>query len=84
MIKIDFLAESDIFDLSKAVSEYQSIWQKEGKKIVGSIEKISGQKFADTAIEAESKDPVYKKAWQWALSFDKKERAQKFLKVSAI
>lgn len=162
MIKINFIRDSDRKDrlekINNAINEYKEIWNKEGEKIVNSMEKISklkfkenninaivfisslssrsfplslsanypkermpeliihelchrllsgnkiridfnkgdditleihkvlnlilydiwedlyGKEYADKSVEAES----HKKAWKWALSFTKEERAQKF------
>ena len=41
---------------------------------------LYGKKFADNAIEWEKRIPraEYKEAWEWALSFNKEERAKRF------
>jgi len=39
---------------------------------------LFGEDFAKVSKERECGNPIYKKAWQWALSFSKEERAKKF------
>lgn len=41
---------------------------------------LYGQSFADSAVQWEKKIPRkgYKESWEWALSFDKEERIEKF------
>lgn len=45
---------------------------------------LYGKKFANKvkAWESNSRSGVYKKAWEWALSFDKTTRASKFKKLA--
>lgn len=52
MIKINFVPESNLMDYSKIVKEYEKLWGQEGKKIVKTIEKVSGLKFQETEINA--------------------------------
>lgn len=44
---------------------------------------LYGQKFANDAVEMEKKIPrrEYREAWEWALSFTKEERAEKFREI---
>lgn len=44
---------------------------------------LYGKNFAYTVIENESKHPLYKEAWEWALSFTEEERRKKFLGLLA-
>ncbi len=162
-MQINFYPESDKLEFIQAVSEYNEIWQRDGEKIVQTIEEISGLKFKtniinavvfdgvsysiplrlrfsydykhkeatlihelchrlttdnyfyifdytnlaedshkiidlilydvwikllgeETAVESRDKeigygDPVYKNAWEWALSFSKKKRKEKFAEM---
>jgi hypothetical protein len=52
MLKIKFHPDSDVRDLQVATESYGDIWEKEGEKIVKSIEKVSGLKFKETYINA--------------------------------
>lgn len=52
MLQINFYPESDKKEFIKAAKEYQKIWDKEGKKIIKTIEKISGFKFKTKFINA--------------------------------
>lgn len=52
MLQINFYPESDKEEFIKAAREYQEIWDKEGKKIIETIEKISGLKFKTKFINA--------------------------------
>ena len=39
---------------------------------------VFGEDFAEAGKERECGNLIYKKAWQWALSFSKEERTKKF------
>ncbi len=39
---------------------------------------LYGKNFADIVVEIESEHPLYKEAWDWALSFTEEERRKKF------
>lgn len=55
MINIEFYSGSKKPKVVQALQEYREIWEKEGKKIVNVIEKISGLKFpkAERTLRAE-------------------------------
>jgi len=61
-MKINFYPDSDGAELEKATKEYQDIWDKEGLKIISSIEIISGLKFKKKYINA----IVYKESYGWS------------------
>lgn len=50
MLNIKFYPDSDRPELEKATREYQKIWEKEGKRIVEVMERISGLKFKERLI----------------------------------
>ena len=52
MLKINFLPDSDLINYSKEIVEYEKLWEKEGEKIVKTIEKISKLEFQETQINA--------------------------------
>ncbi len=45
---------------------------------------VYGEQLAKSNLDYESGIPSYKEAWEWALSFSKKERAEKFKEASKI
>ena len=44
---------------------------------------LFGEKFAETTKDRECGNPVYKKAWKWALSFSKETRAIKLKEITS-
>lgn len=42
---------------------------------------LYGKNFAKANLDYESKSALYKKAWEWALSFNKEERSKRFRKI---
>lgn len=52
MIDIKFNPKSNNEELVKAVSEYQQIWDKEGKKIISSIQELASLNFNKRRLEA--------------------------------
>ena len=52
MTNIDFVPENSSLELIKATKEYQKIWKKEGKRIIGKMEAISGLNFGEKEIKA--------------------------------
>ncbi len=52
MLKITFFPDSDKQEFVDATKHYQQIWDKEGKKIVRVIEKVSNLKFTEKIINA--------------------------------
>ncbi len=52
MLKINFLPDSDLEDVSEAISQYQAIWDSDGEKIVKAWEDVTGYKFKETFINA--------------------------------
>jgi len=56
MLKINFLPDSDrkdrLADIQKALKEYKAIWEKDGVRIVKTIEKVSNLNFAESEINA--------------------------------
>lgn len=55
---INFYPEQNNPDFEKAAGEYAKIWKKEGNKIVSVIEKVSGLKFKEKAINALTYDEI--------------------------
>jgi hypothetical protein len=51
-MQINFYPERDNPEFEKAAEEYEKIWEKEGNKIIKTIEKISGLKFKEKIINA--------------------------------
>ena len=51
-MQINFYPEQNNPKFEKAVEEYSELWQKEGKKITETIEKVSGLKFKEKVINA--------------------------------
>ncbi len=49
-VRFTFSPESEQY--APAAKEYQDIWDAEGEKIVGAMEKVSGVKFAETDVRA--------------------------------
>lgn len=45
MLNLEFYPYCDKLELVEAAKEYIQIWEKDGKKIVETIEKVAGQKF---------------------------------------
>ena len=45
MINIIFSSKDNKIEFEKAISEYNNIWKEDGKKIIESLEKISGLRF---------------------------------------
>jgi len=52
MLKINFRSDSDLNDYSRAISEYEEIWQLSGHKIVELLEKHACLKFKESEINA--------------------------------
>lgn len=52
MLSIRFRPEADLPELVAAADEYQHIWDAEGERIVASLERLSGLRFAESAVEA--------------------------------
>jgi hypothetical protein len=49
-LKINFSPESEKY--TQATTEYQTLWNSEGERIVAAMEKVSGVKFTDNVIPA--------------------------------
>jgi len=52
MLEIRFYPKSNNEELIKATSEYQLFWDKEGKRITDSIQKLTGLNFKEKDIKA--------------------------------
>jgi hypothetical protein len=52
MLKINFLPDSDLDDVTEAVTDYEHIWSLDGGKIIQVWESMSGYKFKETFINA--------------------------------
>lgn len=52
MLEIKFHPDSDKQEFIEGAKEYQDIWDKEGAKIVETMERISGLKFTEKVINA--------------------------------
>jgi hypothetical protein len=72
LINIEFYSRSKKPKVVQALQEYREIWEKEGKKIVNVIEKISGLKFSETdralraeIIEGESRSEPFQLNANW-------------------
>lgn len=51
-MKIRFRADSDAEDFSYAISEYETIWNEQGEKIVAAWEETTGLQFKETVVNA--------------------------------
>ena len=51
-MKINFYSDSDLGEYDNNVSIYQKIWEKEGEKIIGKWEDITGLTFRENYINA--------------------------------
>lgn len=51
-MKINFYPDHDNTELEEAAKEYGKIWEKEGDKIVHTIERVTGLKFKEKIINA--------------------------------
>lgn len=58
MLTINFYPESDKPEFIRAAKEYQAIWKKDGEKIIGAIEKVSGLRFKTKIINALTFDGI--------------------------
>ena len=52
MLTINFLPDSDLYDLTKPIKEYQDIWSSDGEKILKAWQDLSGYSFKETFINA--------------------------------
>ena len=52
MLKINFLPESDLFDFTEAVKEYEKIWNDDGVKIISVWKNVTGLQFKENFINA--------------------------------
>ena len=51
MLEIKFYPESNRLEFTEAAREYEEIWDKDGKRIIESLEKISNLSFFEAKIE---------------------------------
>ncbi len=51
-MQINFYPESNNPKFEKAAIQYNKIWEKDGKKIIRTIEKVSGLRFGEKVINA--------------------------------
>jgi len=52
MLKINFLPDSDLFDVEAALKQYEEIWKTDGERIVAAWETITGYQFRETFVNA--------------------------------
>jgi hypothetical protein len=52
MLKINFLPDSDLEDISEAIKQYEAIWNSDGEKIVKAWEEATGYLFKETFVNA--------------------------------
>ena len=52
MLTINFLPDSDLYDLSQPIREYEDIWKSDGERILRTWEDMTGYAFKETFINA--------------------------------